>query len=338
MILKLDFQKQKVMRNVVMALFPALVGGIYFFGWRSLAIVALSIITCVVTEWFFVRGKNGKITEAALVTGMLYGLIVPPTLPFYMVVLGALFGIMFGKMAFGGFGNNPFNPALVGRAFVYITFPVHMTNIWVPAANFSDFPAGFASWRFSAAGDYLSSITSATPASAFKSGATTLPNYWQLFLGNINGQFEKFGEITQIGGGSLGETSALLLLIGGLYIVFKKNANWKLVVSFFVSFVLSHFIFHLIFPDQVSSPLFGLLSGGAVLGGFYMVTDPVSSARTDIGKWIYAALIGLLTVIIKSFSLFAGGLTFAVLLGNMFGPIIDYSVNSYKKNKSTKKG
>jgi len=166
-----------------------------------------------------------------------------------MVVIGAVFGITFGKMAFGGFGNNVFNPALVGRAFVYITFPVHMTNSWVPAANFTDFPAGFTAWRFAISGDYFSSITSATPASAFKTGATTLPGFWQLFLGNINGQFEKLGEVTLIGGGSLGETSAVLLLIGGLYIVFKKIANWKLVAGFFYLI----YYFSLYFPWLVSA-------------------------------------------------------------------------------------
>ncbi|MDW7681415.1 MAG: RnfABCDGE type electron transport complex subunit D, partial [bacterium] len=168
--LKIKFQKQPVMRKVVYALFPAIVGSVYFFGWVSLAIVLSSIISCVLTEWLFVRGKKGKVSEAVFVTAVLYALTLPPTLPFYMVVIGAVFGITFGKMAFGGFGNNVFNPALVGRAFVYITFPVHMTNSWVPAANFTDFPAGFTAWRFAISGDYFSSITSATPASAFKTG------------------------------------------------------------------------------------------------------------------------------------------------------------------------
>lgn len=328
MLFKIKFQKQPAMRKVVQALLPAVIGAVFFFGWISLAIVLISVLTCVLTEWLFVRGNNGKVSEAVFVTAVLYALTLPPTLPFYMVFIGAVFSVTFGKMAFGGFGNNVFNPALVGRAFVYITFPVHMTNRWLPAANFSDFPAGFASWKFSAVGNYLNSITSATPTSAFKSGAVTLPGYWQLFLGNINGQFEKLGAITQIGGGSLGETSALLLLLGGLYIVFKKIANWKLVVGFFASFLILHFVFHQIFPEKVANPLFGLLSAGTLLGGFFMVTDPVSAARTEAGRLIYAVLIALLTVFIKSFSLFAGGLMFAVLLANMFGPIIDYAVKA----------
>jgi len=333
----IKFQKQKVMRTVAFSLLPAAVGGIYFFGWVSLAIVVLSVITCVITEWMFVKGKNGKVTEAVFVTAVLYALTLPPTLPFYMVIIGAIFGVTFGKMAFGGFGNNVFNPALVGRAFVYITFPIHMTNIWLPAANFSDFPGGFAAWKFSATNnDYLSAITSATPMTAFRDGATALPGYLQLFLGNINGQYEKLGEITFIGGGSIGETSVLLLLLGGLFIVIKKIANWKIVVSFFASFFIFQTILHLFIADKAAEPFFGLLSGGLVLGGFFMVTDPVSAARTGIGRWMYGMIIGILTVIIRSFSLFAGGLMFAILLANMFAPIIDYGVKSYQTFKTNR--
>ena len=186
--LKFSFQKQKVMRIVVFALLPAIVAGVYFFGWISLAIIFLSIVTCLITEWMFVSKKNGKISEAVFVTAVLYALSLPPTLPFYMVIIGAIFGITFGKMAFGGFGNNVFNPALVGRAFVYITFPVQMTSVWQPAANFSHFPGGFAVGKFSLAGNYLTTITSATPMTAFREGATRLPTYWQLFLGNFKVQ------------------------------------------------------------------------------------------------------------------------------------------------------
>jgi len=331
MTLNFSFQKQKVMRTVVYSLMPATAGSVYFFGWRSLVIVLLSVISCVVTEWLFVRGKNGKISEAVFVTAVLYALTLPPTLPFYMVIIGAVFGITFGKMAFGGFGNNVFNPAIVGRAFVYITFPIHMTNKWFPAANFGDFPGGFLRWQFYSTTDYLSAITTATPMSAFRDGASALPGYLQLFLGNVNGQYEKLGEITFIGGGSIGETSVLLLMIGGLYLIYKKIANWKIVVSFFASFIVIQTVFFLLVPAKAADPLFGLLSGGLILGGFFMVTDPVSAARTEPGRWIYGILIGLLTVIIRTFSLFAGGLMFAILLANMFAPIIDYGIKNYQQ-------
>jgi len=305
---------------------PAFVGSVYFFGWVSLAIVSLSVITCVVTEWMFVKKQDGKVSEAVFVTGMLFGLILPPTIPLYMVVLGAVFAITFGKMAFGGFGANVFNPAMVGRAFVYITFPVHMTNRWIPAANFSDFPGGFGAWRFSPIADYVSAITTATPSHAYREGAATLPSTWQLLLGNINGVFEKLGEVTFIGGGSLGETSALLLLIGGLYLVEKKIAKWRLVAGFFVSYGVVQVVLHMLVPAKAPNLVYGMLSGGAFLGGFFMVTDPVSAAKTKPGQWIYASLIAVLTNLIRTFSLFAGGLMFAVLLGNMFAPLIDHTV------------
>ncbi|MBN2009952.1 RnfABCDGE type electron transport complex subunit D [candidate division KSB1 bacterium] len=329
----IEFQKQKVMRTVVYSLFPVIIGAIYFFGWISLAIVLISVITCVSTEWLFVRGKKGKVSEAVFVTAVLYGLTLPPTLPFYMVILGAIFGITFGKMAFGGFGNNVFNPALVGRGFVYITFPMHMTTMWLPAADFSQFPGGFVHWHFLPMDDSIATITSATPLSAFRDGATSLPGYLQLFLGNIFGQFEKLGELTRIGGGSIGETSALLIMIGGIYIIYKKAANWRLVVSFFSGFLIMQTALYLAVPEKAADPLFALLAGGVLFGGFYMITDPISAARTDIGRWIYGILAGMLTVLIRTFSLFAGGVMFAILLANMFGPIIDYAVNNVRQSK-----
>jgi len=333
----IPFQKQKPMRIVVYSLVPAVVAGIYFFGWRTLAITLLSVLKCVLTEWLFVRSNKGKVSEAALVTAMLYALTLPPTLPFYMVIIGAAFGITFGKMAFGGFGANVFNPAIVARAFVYITFPVQMTNVWIPAANFSDFPGGFAAWSFSALEKSTTIITSATPLSALSDGATKLPGYLQLFLGNINGQFEKLGEITFIGGGSIGETSALLLILGGGFLLFKKIANWQVVVSFFLAFTLFQTVIWLTSPATVADPLYALLSGGVILGGFFMVTDPVSSAKTGPGRWFYGSLIGILTVIIRTYSLFAGGVMFAILLGNMFAPIIDYAVKSLETSRKQAK-
>ena len=140
---KIEFLKQNVMRTVVNSLWPVMIGAIYFFGWRTLAVMLVSILTCVLTEWLFVRNKKpGKVSEAVFVTAVLYAMILPPTIPFPMVILGAIFGITFGKMAFGGFGMNVFNPALVARAFVYITFPIHSTARWIPTAKFSDFPGG----------------------------------------------------------------------------------------------------------------------------------------------------------------------------------------------------
>ena len=250
--LQVEYLKQNAMRSVVNSLVPVMIGAVYFFGWRSLAIVLLSIISCVIPEWLFVR--KGKVSEAVFVTAILYGLILPPTTPFFMVILGALFGITFGKMAFGGFGMNIFNPALVARAFVYITFPVYSTARWVPAAGFGDFPGGLLAWLYTPKLPVgVSAITSATSLSAFRDGAATLPSLWQLFLGNIYGQFDKLGEMTLIGGGSVGETSTFLIALGGLYLVYKNVANRKIVASFFVSFIILQTVFSFIFPERMLS-------------------------------------------------------------------------------------
>ncbi len=329
---EIPFQKQGVMRTVVNSLWPVMLGAIYFFGWRTLAIVLVSILTCVVTEWLFVRKKKpGKVTEAVFVTAILYALILPPTIPFPMVILGGIFGMTFGKMAFGGFGMNVFNPALVARAFVYITFPIHSTAMWVPAADFSSFPGGLIRWLYTPpASQTVSGVTAATTLSALRDGADTLPSLWQLFFGNISGQFESLGQITLIGGGSAGETSVFLIALGGIYLLYKKAANWKIVASFFGSFFVLQIFFHLSNPQKIGTPLFGVFAGGVAFAGFYMLTDPVSAPRTDPGRLINGFLVALLTILIRGYSLFAGGVMFAVLLGNTFSPIIDHGVKAYQ--------
>jgi len=328
--MKIQFQKQTIMRHVVLALLPAGIGSVYFFGWVTAAMVLLSMSTCIVVEWLFVRRTTGKVSEAVLVTGMLLGLILPPTLPLWMVVAGAAFAITFGKMAFGGFGANIFNPAMVGRAFLYITFPVYMTNRWIPAADFSQFPGGFIAWRFMPAGD-LAAITAATASHAGMAAMSSAPGLLKLFLGNINGQYEALGEMIRIGGGSAGETSALLLILGGVYLLIKRIANWRLVTGFFVMYVSFQAILFLVAPESVLPPLYAFLSGGAVLGGFFMVTDPVSAPKTKTAQFLYAMLIAVFTVLIRSFSLFAGGLMFSILLGNMFASILDVAVRGRQK-------
>lgn len=327
------FQKQPMMRKVVLALTPAALGSIYFFGWVSLSILLTTMGCAALVEWLFVR-RTGKVSEAVWVTGLLLGLVLPPTLPQWMAALAAGFAITFGKMAFGGFGANVFNPAMVGRAFVYICFPVHLTSRWVPAADFSAFPGGFAAWRYTPGLPGMEAITTATPSHAYRMGAETLPSLWQVLLGNINGVFDKLGETVYIGGGSLGETSAVLLLLGGVYLLITKTAKWRLVASFFGTYVLVQTVLHQWTPAVVSDPLYGVLTGGAILGGFFMVTDPVSAPKTQGAQWMYGAFIAILTNIIRSYSLFAGGLMFSILLGNMFGPLMDHGVKDWQLRRA----
>jgi len=316
---------------VLLGLSLPFIGSIYFFGWISACIVGLSMVTCVLTEWMFIRRRKGKISEAVLVTGALLGMILPPTIPLYMVILGGIFAITFGKMAFGGFGVNIFNPAMVGRIFLYLTFPVHMTNRWIPAADFSEFPGGFGVWRFSPLKHYADAITSATASHAYRSGAASLPGVFKMLSGNINGHFEHLGEMMRIGGGSRGETSALLIVIGGMLLIIKKTASWRIVISFFLTYIITNSIFHLFVPELTPNALYSIASGGAVLGGFFMVTDPVSAPKMRTAHYIYGGFIALMTNLIRTFSMFAGGLMFAILLGNMFGPLMDHAVKHWRK-------
>jgi Na+-transporting NADH:ubiquinone oxidoreductase subunit B len=225
-----------------------------------------------------------------------------------MAAVGIAFGITFGKMVFGGFGKNVFNPAITARAFVYVSFGVPMTAEFIAPAGL--FPGGFGTWLSQA-----DVVSSATP---LITGDSSLVN---LFLGLVPGSF--------------GETSALLVLIGGIYIIWKKAANWRLTVSSIVVFLLLQTVFWAVGIDGVHNPLYSLLSGSFLLGAFFMITDPVSSSQsTNIGRWIYGGLFGLITVLIRVFANWAEGVTFAILFANMFAPLIDYMIKEQKKKKA----
>ncbi|MFO7891262.1 MAG: RnfABCDGE type electron transport complex subunit D, partial [bacterium] len=168
---------------------------------------------------------------------------------------------------------------------------------------------------------------------AYRSGAEKLPDLLQFILGNINGSFEKLGETVSIGGGVLGEGSAVLLILGGLYLVYKKAAKWRLVVSFLSVYTIVQIILHTLVTELSPPLLYGLFSGGVFLAGFFMVTDPVSAPKTPIAQLIYGSLIAIVGQIIKTFSLFAGGIMFAILFGNMFAPLMDHTVRYFKRDK-----
>jgi len=310
------FKKQKPNMAVTYALMPVALFGIYNFGWRAAAVLATSLIVAFATEAFFTIRQGKPVTSAVLVTGMLFGLILPPSTPLWIVAVGAAFGVVFGKMVFGGFGNNPYNPAMTARCFVYISFPVAMTSHWHQASDF--LPRGLDNWLVDA-------MTGATPLVAGAQGQPV--DYWRALLGFT--------------GGSIGETSFVLVALTGGYILYKKYANWRIVVSTTLFAVGLQTILWLtnnfgLTEHQAVNPLYMVLTGGFSLGVFYMATDPVSSASTDTGRWIYGAIIGIATVVIRSFGNFAEGFMFAILLGNTFAPIIDYTVRERKKAKRQK--
>lgn len=306
-------QRQPVMEKVLWALLPVAVFSVGNFGWRAAAMLAVVNAAGLLTEWLFCRFVfRSKVSEAVLVTNSLFALSLPPTLPFWIAVVGIVFGVVFGKMVFGGFGRNVFNPALTGRAFIYVSFAVLVNNVWAPSfweAGWS-WPGGFAAWMPDA-------VTSATPLRLMRAGETVplLP----LVLGNIRGSF--------------GETPGLLILLAGVWLCAVRAANWRIVVSTVASMLLFQFWFWKAGWAGAADPLRALFSGGFLYAAVFMATDPVSASQTDAGRWVYGALVGLLTAVIRTWSSWPEGAMFAVLLGNTFAPLIDTVVRSLRGGK-----
>lgn len=311
--LKDYFLKQKMMTRVLISLLPILLLSIYLFGLRTLALLAVVTITGILCEYGIMRLINGpkaKVSEAVLVTCLLFTLTLPPSVPYWVAMVGIAFGVVFGKCVFGGFGKNIFNPALVGRCLIYVSFPAHMTVAW--SKPFSDFPGGLIKWSGGA-----DALTSATPMLTFnKEGILT--DYLRLFLGNI--------------AGSLGETSALLIIVAAIYLIVTKTASWKIIVSTIGSFAVLGSILYFTGVIQ-TDPLFSVLSGGFLFAAVFMATDPISAPKQEVSKIIYGILIGVIALIIRSFSLFTEGIMFAVLIVNAFVPLIERNVKAYKSRK-----
>ncbi len=303
--------KQTIMNRVLYALIPLMLFSVYLFGWRTFAVVAIANIFAFVTEYLFIRNKKGgKVSMAAFVTASLFALTLPPTIPLWIAGVGAIFSIAFGKMVFGGFGTNIFNPAILGRTFVYISFPNQMTISWIKP--FTGFPGGFSYWSGS---------------KGMETGATIL-NQSRLGIDNLYDMSHAFwGTIP----GSIGETSALLIILAGLYLVFSKTAKWQPMLGTTIGIVIFNLIFY---PNQ--NPLYFLFSGGALFGIVFMTTDPVTHPKGKLSIWIYTLLISFLTVFIRRFSLFAEGFMFALLLANSFMPLIDYALDNISPKEAKK--
>ncbi|NLI97947.1 RnfABCDGE type electron transport complex subunit D [bacterium] len=308
--------KQVLMRRVIIAIIPCVLASIYFFGWRSLVMVVVSCVTAFLVEFIFTRVRKPQepVSEAVFVSGIIYALIMPPTVPWHVLVIGISFAILFGKMVFGGFGRNIFNPAMAGRAFVYICFPVALTSQWArPAA----FPWGaLKMWSTSSLPD---AITAATPLALVKAGAAPPPPLLDLLFGNI--------------AGTMGVTSVIAILAGGLYLFISGTANRWLTLATIAAYAGFDFLFVLLGVKTAMPVLPALLGGGFLFGAFFMVTDPVSAPQTTQAKIIYAAIVGTAASVIGTLSVFNGGFMFALLLGNMLGPIIDYVFKERAKRK-----
>ncbi len=328
-------QKQVIIRKVLLALLPCVAGSIYFFGWRSLAVIIWAGIVGFITEFIFARKRNKPVTEAVFVTTTIFALILPPTIGFHIVAIGTIFAVMFSKEVFGGFGKNIFNPAIAGRCFVYICFPLAMTAAWAPPAE--GFWGALGKWSTV---DSPDAITSATPMAQLKAGKLIIANEKGISNVNIEPDIQFilpkkmfnqlfFGRIS----GTMGVTSALLILIGGIYLYITKTASRTIILSVitayaFLTQILNHFGI-----APVPQAWNAVLGGGFLFGAFFMATDPVSSPRTETAKIIYGIIIAVCTVVIRNFSIFNGGLMFSILIGNMFAPMLDNIVNHFKKNK-----
>ena len=302
---------KKNMYGVLIALIPAFLVSLYFFGLGALIVTATSVAACLFFEWaigkFLMKKETTTICDgSAVITGVLLAFNLPSNLPIWIIILGALFAIGVGKMSFGGLGNNPFNPALAGRVFLLLSFPVQMTS-WPVVGQLTA---------------YTDATTAATPLNLMKQIAggniealKDLPSSFDLLMGN--------------NGGCLGEVSALALLLGLAYMLWKKIITWHIPISILATVFVFSGIMHLVDPELYVSPVLQLLTGGLMLGAIFMATDYVTSPMSKKGMLIYGVCIGLLTVIIRLFGAYPEGMSFAILIMNAFTPLI----NTYCKPK-----
>jgi len=272
----------KIMYTVAGALLLPTAAGVYFFGIRALLLVITTSLACIITEAVFQLLRRKKVTiwdGSALVTGILLALNLPPGLPLWMAVVGSIVAITLGKQIYGGIGSNPFNPALIGRVFLMITFPVQMTK-WINPVD---------------------GTTGATPLMLYKMQHVTT-DYLNLFIGRV--------------GGSLGETSALMIIIGGLYLIYKGYVDFRIPLSYLTTVAILSLLLG-------RDPILQLLSGGLMLGAFFMATDMVTSPISRLGKIIFGIGCGIFTVIIRFYGGYPEGVSFSILLMNAFTPIIN---------------
>jgi Na+-transporting NADH:ubiquinone oxidoreductase subunit B/electron transport complex protein RnfD len=296
---------KRFMTMVVFAMLPCTIASVYFFGLRVLAVILVSYAVGGLAEVVIAVIRKEKINEGFLVTGLIFPLVLPPTLPLWMVALGVLFGVVVGKELFGGTGRNLFNPAIAGRCFLGLGYPVAMSSGWViPGAG----PVGRLFQYVSAS--TVDAISKATPLGLVKQG--TLTDILPLFVGNVSG--------------CIGETSGIAIIAGGLFLLWTRVANWRTVVSVLTFSFLMAEILHNVNPHACAPALWHLGAGGLLFGAFFMATDPVTCPATNAGKWIFGAIVGIVTILIRCFSGYVEGVMFAILIGNTVSPLLDEMV------------
>jgi len=314
-----DESVPKLMYGVIISLLPALAVSVFFFGIGMIVVTTVSIVSCILFEYliqkYMMKVKPTHLDGSALLTGMLLAFCLPTNIPFWIVMIGALAAVGIGKMTFGGLGNNIFNPALVGRVFLFISFPVAMTS-WPEVGQ----------WM-----NYIDAVTGATPLGLMKEGLATqtvaeimprVPSFLHLLMGKTMG--------------SAGEVSALALLLGMCYLLYRKIISWHIPITILATVAVFSGILWLANPDRFADPLFHLLSGGLMLGAIYMATDYVTSPMSHKGMIIYGVGIGVVTVLIRVFGAYPEGVQFAILIFNGFTPLINKFVKPKRFGKEVK--
>ncbi len=309
---------KSIMYGVVIAMIPAIFVSVYFFGIDAARVLLISVLACLFFEWiiqkYLIKGPVTINDGSALVTGVLLAFNVPSNLPAWILIVGALVSIGIGKMSFGGLGKNPFNPALVGRVFLLISFPVQMTSWPVPKALFAE--------------GVTDAITGPTTLGVLKEGLDAGKSVQEImaspnFPGYVN-------DLMGAQGGSLGEISALALLLGAIYMFSRRIITWHIPTAYIGSAVVFSGILWLIDPTHYIDPLMHLLAGGMILGVFYMATDMVSSPMTPRGQIVFGVGAGLLTILIRVWGAYPEGVSFAILIMNAFTPLIN---NAFKPKR-----
>jgi Na+-transporting NADH:ubiquinone oxidoreductase subunit B len=304
------YSYQPPMGRMLLSLAPIVVASVFLFGWRSVSVILVCVVLGTFAEWLFCRTRGEKVSSAVLVTAVLLALTMPPTVPYMVTAVAIVVAVVFGKQVFGGLGRNVYNPALVGRCFVYVCFPVAMASRWVPP--FEHAPGGFARWMQAA-----DAVTRATPMAHWRAGETAA-SLRALAIGNV--------------AGSLGETSAVLILAAAVYLTVTRTANWRIICSCIAGGLAFSALFHYgLASSTVPDPLATILGGAFLFGSVFMATDPISAPTTNAARYIYGTAIGGLTVIIRGYSNFPGGMMFAILLMNTFAPIMDHWVRGLQQ-------
>ena len=303
----LKFLKQPMMRRVLYALVPIYLYSIWMYGYRTLLSALVVFLLGIGTEWVFERKKSGKVSEAVLVTCSLYALAFPPKTPLWILGVGIVFAVAMGKSVYGGFGRNIFNPAITGRTFVYISFAVVLSASYT---SFGNFGVGA-----------VDALASATPLGAMRAGQKV--SILDLLMGQRTG--------------ALGEGMVLLVGAAAVYLIATKTASWRIIVS---SIVAAAALNAALFFGGVAQalPMESLLAGSFLFVTVFMATDPVSAPKRPASHYIYGAVIGLTVVVIRSFSAFSEGTSFAILFGNTFATLIDMGIDGMKKPAAPAKG